>query len=265
MQIEWFFLLALIGVTTGAVSALINIAPSLIALPVFYFFLPLFNLSFDDHMLPLVATCLVAFIPTHLHAWIQSMKNREVDFQHLINYAPGLAMGGIIGAQLLSLVSFSVFNVFFSLLALVTILQIIFALRSVNYAGIHVNKLSYIPVGLGFGAVSLLAGTCGRVMGDVLQAVNKKNSSQKEGTVQGFIVFTSIAAMVGFIYPAQPFKYFDVSGFVGAMHLPSLLVLAISHWCFYWLCHNRGNELDKMVLCVCFILFLVCALFRMWI
>ena len=265
MEVEWFFLLFLIGAAAGAIGALIRISSVLVALPAFYFFLPLFDVSFEELMLPVIATCLIAFLPTHLYVWIRSMKNGSVDFQHLINYAPGLAMGGIIGAQLLSLISFSIFNLFFSIIAIVAILQTIFVLRSVSIIKISMNKLSYMPLGLGLGVLSLLAGSCGRIVGDALQAVNRIESSKKEGSIQGFVVFTSISAMVGFIYPAQPFNTLDMSGFVGAVHFPSLLVLAISYWGFYWLCQNKGNDLDQMVLRISFILFLICSLFRMWI
>ncbi|MEO9274256.1 sulfite exporter TauE/SafE family protein [Marinomonas sp. 5E14-1] len=265
MMLEWCLLLVLIGSGAGAVSSLIRCAPALIALPSFYFFLPLFDVSFAEVMLPVIATCLVAFIPAHLHAWIRSMQKGLVDFQHMINYAPGFAMGGIIGAQLLSLINFATFNIFFLLIAIIAILLMIFTLRSPQIAPRKTNRVAYIPVGLGLGVVSLLAGNCGRVMGQLLHVNSNNPEKNADGTILGFAIFTSIAAMVGFIYPAQPFDQFGLSGFVGAIHLPSLAVLAINYWFFYWLCYKRENNLDRVILYISAIVFLVCSLVRMWV
>lgn len=265
MILEWCLLLVLIGSGAGAVSSLIRCAPALIALPSFYFFLPLFDVSFDEVMLPVIATCLVAFIPAHLHAWIRAMQKGQVDFQHMINFAPGFAMGGIIGAQLLSLINFVTFNVFFLLIAIIAILLMIFTLRSIQIAPRKINRVAYIPVGLGFGVISLLAGNCGRVMGQLLHMSSDNPEKNIEGTILGFAIFTSIAAMVGFIYPAQPFDQFGLSGFVGAIHLPSFAVLAICYWFFHWFCYKRGNNLDRVVLYASAIVFLMCSLVRMWV
>lgn len=263
--IEMFFLLLFIGAATGAATSVIKIAPSLIAIPALYFFLPVFNLSFQDLMLPAIATCIAAFIPTHLYAWITSMKKAEVDSQHLINFAPGIAMGGVIGAQLLSLSSLLVFKLAFSLISLITVLNIVFRpqLRSINT--VKIGKLAHLPIGLFVGVFSLLSGNCGRVLASLLCSLKKVDQKQHQGTSDGFVVFASIAALVGFIYPAQTFDHMNMAGFAGAVHLPSMMILSCSHFFFYWLSRNLGNDLDKSVLSISFVVFITCSLIRIWI
>lgn len=264
MILEWCLLLVLVGVGAGAVSGFIRCAPALITVPTFYFFLPLFDASFEEVFLPVIATSIVAFIPAHLHAWIKSMRRGQVDFQHMIHYAPGFAMGGIVGAQLLSLIHFSIFNLCFLFISLVAILLMLFSFRPVFSISFHVSRVAHIPIGLVCGVVSLLAGNCGRVMGQLLHVANGHSEKSIDGTVLGFAIFTSIAAMVGFIYPAKPFEHFGVSGFVGAIHLPSVLVLSVGYWLAYWVSHKRGNGLDRAVLYVSVMIFLVGSLARMW-
>lgn len=263
-SIEMFLLLIFIGAATGSVSSIIKIAPALIAIPALYFFLPVFDLSFQSLLLPTIATCITAFIPAHLYAWIGAMKRGKVDSQQLINFAPGVAMGGVIGAQLLSLSNSLVFCIAFSFVSLIAVLNIVFYSKLER---LHVKKLGRywnLPIGLGIGVLSLLAGSCGQVLSRLLCGLVGVKAERQQGTADGFVVFASIAAMVGFIYPAQPFNQIGLSGFAGAVHLPAMIVLACSHMLFYWLCRHRGNELDKSVLSISFVVFMVFSVIRLW-
>ena len=266
-SVEMFFLLLFIGAATGSVASVIKIAPAFIAIPALYFFLPVFDLSFQVLMLPAIATCITAFIPAHLYAWITSMKKGQIDSQQLINFAPGIAMGGVIGAQLLSLSSLLIFKVAFSLIALISVVNIVFQPQLDKVRTMQIGKAGYLPIGLAIGSLSLLSGNCGQVLGNTLCTVKKigNGKEQRQGTTDGFVVFASIAAMVGFIYPAQTFDNMGLSAFAGAVHLPSMVVLSCSHIFFYWLCRNRGNELDKSVLSISFVVFVVFSVIRLWI
>jgi len=265
MPIELMLILVLVGAVAGAISSLTDISPTFVAIPVFYFFLPVFDLSFERFMLPIIATCIVAFIPVHLYSWIKSMKRQEVDFQQLVYFAPGIALGGVIGAQLLSLVNINIFKVAFSGVALLAIMNTVLSLRTASFRTFNMNKSVNVFLGLAVGTVSILSGDCGRTLGERLLAVNGSDKPlKKNNTASGFVVFASIAGMVGFIFPANAFEYLDLTLFAGAIHLLSLLFLAVSHGLFYWFCHNRGSDLDRRVLSMSLIVFIVCTLVRFW-
>lgn len=263
--IEMILLLLFIGATTGSITGLISIAPTLIAIPALYLFLPIFGYSLSEFMLPVVATCITAFIPTHLFAWINSMKQGGVDSQHLIRFSPGIAMGGVIGAQLLSLISFDVFKLCFSVLVVISIIGMFFHSSLAKSKTCNINKGAALPIGLIVGASSVISGHCGTVFTYGLEKFNKTDKKLITGTISGFAVFASIAALIGFVFPAKAFENAGLSGFSGAIHIPSMLVLALSHFTFYLLCRNRGNALDKKVLSIGFITFLVCSLIRLWV
>ena len=173
-------------------------------------------------------------------------------------------MGSVIGAQLLSLSSLFVFKIAFSLISVIAVTNIVFRPQLERMNGIKIGKLGHLPIGLTVGALSLLSGNCGRVLGDMLCTLKEVEQKQHQGTSDGFVVFASIAAMVGFIYPAQMFDHIGLSGFAGAVHLPSTVILSCSHLFFYWLCSNRGNELDKNVLSISFVIFIVFSVTRLW-
>ncbi|MCW4631827.1 MULTISPECIES: sulfite exporter TauE/SafE family protein [Marinomonas] len=262
--IELIFLLIFIGAATGATFASIHVSPALIAVPTIGFFLPVFGLSFSQYMLPIVATCITAFIPTHLYSWVQAMKRQDVDSQSLIYLAPGMAMGAVIGAQLLSIINLLTFKITFSLIALIAVINVVYELRQRQTPILFMNILGRLPTGLFIGVLSLLSGNGGGVLARSLLKQKNITSKNQQGTIDGLVVFASIAGMVGFIYPAQALNSIGESGFAGAIHLPSLLVLACSHGFFYWLCRHQSNRLDKNVLLISFIIFIVCSAIRIW-
>ncbi|MDB4837070.1 sulfite exporter TauE/SafE family protein [Marinomonas sp.] len=259
MTIELIFLLILIGAGTGAVSSVVAFPPSFIAISAAYFFLP-----FDNVFLPVIATCLMAFLPVHLYAWVKLMKRHKVDFPLLIQFSPGIALGAIIGAQVLSFMEPVVFKVCFTALALSFIYNLGVSSNLISFHKRTLPKAMSLPVGMGVGSISLLAGNCGRVLGEFIYNISNKDTERKEGTVLGFIIFSSIAALIGFIFPAQDVETYSLYGFAGAIHLPSLMVIGGTHSLFYYLFHERGNELDNNVLLICCLLFTLCTLFRLW-
>lgn len=262
--IELIFLLIFIGAATGATFASVHVSPALIAIPTIGFFLPVFGLSFSEYVLPIVATCITAFIPTHLYSWIQAMRRQDVDSQCLIYFAPGVAMGAVIGAQLLSITNLLTFKVAFSLIALMAVINVVSELRRGQKTILLFNRLGRLPTGLFIGVLSLLSGNGGGVLARSLCTQKNITSKNQQGTIDGLVVFASIAGMVGFIYPAQAMNNLDESGFAGAIHLPSMLILACCHGFFYWLCRHQNNRLDKNVLLISFMIFIACSALRIW-
>jgi uncharacterized protein len=264
LTIELILLLIVIGAATGATSSTIHVSPTLIAIPTICFFLPVFGLSLSLYVLPIVATCIAAFMPTHLYSWIQAMRRQDVDSLCLIRYAPGIAMGGVIGAQLLSITNLLIFNIAFSVVAFLAVVNVVVEMRRGKTTLFVLDKVGRLPAGLFIGVLSLLAGNAGGVLARTLCVPKNTAPNHQQGTIEGLVVFASIAGMVGFIYPAQAMSVMPLSGFAGAVHLPSVLVLACSHGFFYWLCRHQGNRLDKNVLWVSFIVFMACSVIRLW-
>lgn len=264
LSIEMILFLLFIGSATGSITALIRVSPTFIGVPAAYLFFPVFDYSFEDHVLPIVATSITAFIPVQLYIWINAMKANAVDPTSLIYFAPGIAMGGVIGAQLLSIVSVLVFKAAFSMMVVVALFSLLFPIKTEKINDKTLKRFTDLPTGLLVGLVSLLSGNNGQDLGFMLSRFKKISLNLIDGTTAGFVVFTSIAAMIGFIFPAKPFNDMGLLGYAGAIHLPSLVILALSHTFFYWLCRNRGNTLDTKVLAVSIAIFLACSVVRLW-
>ncbi|MBJ7538211.1 sulfite exporter TauE/SafE family protein [Marinomonas transparens] len=261
MQAEWFLLLMLLGAGSGAVNGVIGFCSMLIVVPVLYFFAPFFEFDFSNMLLPIVATCIAAFTPTYLYQWVRAMKEGKVAFQKLIDFAPGVAMGGIIGAQLMSLINWPVFFVCFSIVSLMACFNFVLQIIKPEQRQVA-SPLARLPIGLSIGALSLLSANSGKTLSESLFFAQPCPVEQRQATATGLAVFASIAAVVGFAFPAVAFDKLNLSGFAGAIHLPSFVVLSLSHFVFYWLCQSKGNTLDKGVLTVSLIVFLIVSLLR---
>lgn len=268
--IDIILLLLFIGAATGSTSSLISIAPAVIAIPSMFFFFPVLGLSFDEWLLPIMATVLTAFLPIHCWLWFRFMRQGSVDIQRLTQFASGVAMGGVIGAQLLSLISLSVFKVIFSLVAFFTLINLVRSVPFGLFKQAEISRFVRLPVGLLLGAMAILSGnitqSVGVIAGSDDEGFSKKKerSIQKRGTIEGLVAFASFAAMVGFLFPAQAQTVSDMAGFIGAIHFPSAFVLAISHGLFFWLCDRKGSDFDKRVLSLSVAVFIGCSLFRLW-
>ncbi|MCB5160306.1 hypothetical protein [Marinomonas algarum] len=126
------------------------------------------------------------------------------------------------------------------------------------------NRLLRLPIGLFLGSVSVISGTSGQAILTRLNRWQGVLPSKINGSTDGLALFAAIAAMVGFLYPAQSSKTFDLIGFAGAVHLPSAVLLGMSYGLGYWFCLGRGNTLDKRVLSLCVAVYLLCSLVRFW-
>ncbi|MCV2402775.1 sulfite exporter TauE/SafE family protein [Marinomonas sp. C2222] len=264
MTIELTLFLMLIGIVAGVLSKAVNFSPAFIAISAAYFFLPIFNTSLEHALLSVVATSIFSFLPMHIYTWLESMRSKSIDFPMLVQFSPGIALGAIIGAQVLSFMNPIVFKVCFSLLVIIYTYNALLSSNLITHKVRKTSKGFSLLVGMLVGGVSLLAGSCGRVLGDSLFSFLSKDLNNKEATVRGFVVFTSIAALIGFAFPAQGFDTHNLFGFTGAVHLPSALIMGLSFSVAYLLCRRQINDLDKNVLIISCVLFLVFTVFRLW-
>ncbi|MBR7888447.1 sulfite exporter TauE/SafE family protein [Marinomonas sp. A79] len=267
-SIDLILLLLLIGAATGSTTSLLSISPAVIAIPGMFFFFPVLGLSFDEWLLPVMAMSLTAFLPVHCFVWFRAMRKGDVDIQRLTQFASGVAMGGVIGAQLLSFMDVSVFKAIFSLVALLTLINLVRPVPFALFNQAEVSRFIRLPVGLLFGTLAVVSGNTTQSVSGIASHddhSDKSDALQKRGTMEGLVVFASFAAMVGFLFPAQAQTASDMAGFVGAIHLPSACILAVSHGVFFWLCDRKGNALDRRVLSLSLAAFIGCSIIRFWV
>lgn len=270
MELQLLILLFIIGGVAGALYATTQVSTPLFIVSAVLLFLPALGVELSGVLLPVIATSVVSFIPILLLEWVRDMKERKVDSVVLIALSPGAAIGGVIGAQLVSFMSPIYFKVALSILVLLLVyrdwLSARQRLQNTNnaYLGNLNSHALRMPIGLFIGVVSMMAGGAGKIMAETVLTKSSVDHEHRHSTAVGVALFVSIAAMVGFSFPAMPLSLPNTDGFIGGIQLLSCLVLAVSQMLFYLLCREKGNRLDRLVLTIGFVLFMLIAASRVW-
>ncbi|BFM48274.1 hypothetical protein [Marinomonas sp. THO17] len=272
MIIKLSVLFFFIGVMAGVINRYTPISRSILSLTCGYFFLPVLGINLASFYPYLLASVLVACLPVCLYVWLK--KLRHVEPQKLVfKYAPGISMGAVVGAQLVSILSYKVLiivlSVFLFSLLLIQSYRLISHVNGSVILHSHVNKwlkaLKPLPLGmfLGTGAV-LFADDCHTVSKSVLDGAD----SHQPDNQNGLSVFVCFAAMIGFVFPAVQPVFIDVNvsmdWFAGLVCLPISMSLAAG--LFIAACFPAWtiNDFEKKFISFCIILYLVICLIRIW-
>ncbi|KZN13181.1 TSUP family transporter [Marinomonas sp. TW1] len=262
MPIEFAVFLILIGLACGLVSTQIRVSPALTCLTSLYFFLPAIGLSIENVVSIVIATTIVACLPTHLYQWLKAMRVGQVEYVLLFKYAPGFAMGGVIGAQLVSFAGIQVILAFLSFTLLLSIFVSTMPWRHVKLQSIPNFPL---PIGLLAGGISLLGGNDGHIVSRLLERLHHRSVENGDGTLHGMSLFLSFAALIGFVFPATPPPMTSLeAGLVGAIYLPAALILGAGVFLGTLLSRWQVSHYEHKILVICFNLYLIVCLFRIW-
>ncbi|WP_394179185.1 TSUP family transporter [Marinomonas posidonica] len=265
MPVEFTVFLFLMGLGCGLVSAQIKVSPALTCLTSLYFFLPAIDIPVENLISVIIASTIVACLPTHLYSWLKGMKSGQVEYALLLKYAPGFAMGGVIGAQLVSLASFQVILAFLSFSLLLSVFVSTMQWRYIKLQSIPNFPL---PIGLLAGGISLLGGNDGHIVSRLLNHLHHRNPENSEGTLHGMSLFLSFAALIGFVFPAVPPSLPSMMslgfGLIGSIYLPAATTLAVGLFLGTLLSHWQVSQYEHKILLVCFNLYLIVCLFRIW-
>lgn len=270
MDIQFVVFLIVCGAFSGALFATVKMGSALFIVPTVLIFMPVFQLPPPALIVPVIATAITSMVPILLADWLHDMKTQQVDSSSLIAFAPGAAMGGVIGAQIVSLMTFGTFGLLFGLLVVIAIINVFLLYRPFDVLSkwrcfSQLSQSAFrLPITLLIGCVSVMSASSGKLFYTVMLQMHTVKKQQMSGVSTGLALFVVVAAMVGFSFPAKEFALSGTHYFIGAVHLPTCFVLATSQLATYLLCRNKGNALDKGVVQISAVIFLVIAALRIW-
>ena len=244
---EYYILLLIVGATSGILAALINTCSSLLIIPSVYFFMSLLGLQPEEMLLPLIASTLVALLPSHLYQWLQNIRQDTQAYKVIFAYAPGLAMGGVIGAQVFSLVPYAVVILGLVLMLIISSFNLALYRRQTSLSLLKAENPLKLFIGLGIGTFSILASNSSKSISQALLPVRSTNNLVGNACASALAVFTSVGALVGFVYPASLSGLAMGENYIGLLHIPSVVILMSSHFIGYWLFRKKGTQLDTIV------------------
>lgn len=256
-------LLFFVGGAGGCLSGALGICSMLLMVSGIFLFAPI--IGADNDVLSLIATGIASCLPILLYEWLSYLKKQNVNVDSIVYWAPGMVLGGVIGAQLFAFIPLLFLKAMFSLLIVLTIVNIVLFYRPFALPVSGSFRYFRILLGAAIGTLSIVSGHTGKVPAESILRFKGGSPDQLNGTVSGLALFTTIAAVVSLLFPAQV-KAFSFANemMVGMIYLPALGVFITGQLLGFWLGKQGGSQLDKMIMHVFLTAFFLLTLIRIW-
>ncbi|WP_299690333.1 sulfite exporter TauE/SafE family protein [uncultured Tateyamaria sp.] len=223
LVLQMLVLLAVIGAFAGVLAGLLGVGGGIVLVFAFFYAFQTLGYGGPDLMQICVATSLATIIVTSVRSVLGHNKKGAVDWDILRGWAPGIALGAVLGMLVVAGLRSSALQVIFGVLALAVGLYM-----ALGQAGWRlgpampqgIRRLLLSPV---VGFLSVLMGIGGGSFGVPIMTLYAVPIHRAVATAAGFGVVIAVPAVIGFLLspvaaPAPPLT-------VGAVNLPAFAVV----------------------------------------
>jgi len=220
--VEMLVMLMAIGAVAGVLAGLLGVGGGIILVPAFFYAFSYLGFDGPQLMQVCLATSLATIIVTSLRSVRSHNKKGAVDWEVLRGWAPGIAVGAILGALVVVQLRTQTLQVIFGVLALVVSLYMALG-RSDWRLGSEMPKgaprLTLSPL---VGFLSVLMGIGGGSFGVPLMTLYNMPIHRAVATAAGFGMTIAVPSVIGFLLlPVQDAPPFTI----GAVNLPAFFVI----------------------------------------
>ncbi len=219
-------LMLAIGAFAGIVAGLLGVGGGIILVPAFYYSFTSLGYDSPQIMQICVATSLATIIFTSMRSVLGHHKKGAVDWQVLRGWAPGIALGAIIGVLIASGMKSNSLMMVFGILGLFIGSYMAFGKsdwRLGNEMPTGIWRLVFGPV---IGFLSVLMGIGGGSFGVPMMTLYGRSIHRAVATAAGFGVLIAVPAVIGFLLTGHdlatkpPFT-------VGLVNIPAFAVVVV--------------------------------------
>ncbi len=222
-----FYLFA--GGAAGFLGGLLGIGGGLLIVAALSVTLPALGVPHSEVMHVSVATSLAGIVLTASSSTYAQLRRKAVMLPTLLRLAPGLVLGGFIGAHLAQLMSGPVLRWVIAVFCLFMAWRMVFGRNAAGGDSAHVPRSPWLlPAGVGIGTVSAIVGIGGGsltvplLVGMGTKPVRAVATSAAAGLVIGLA--SAISYMLALRAPAQPLP----PGSLGYVYLPAAAATAVA-------------------------------------
>lgn len=162
-MLDYYLLLIPIGLIAGLMAGLLGIGGGLVIVPVLMFFYSRYGLFPETIMQTAIGTSLAVIIVTSVASIYGHHKKRSVNWDLVLAFAPGLVVGGVVGAFIVTQVGSVLLKYFFGVFEILIGLQFIMNFK-IKLAFQLPGRMGQNIVGLIIGLMSALLGIGGGTM-----------------------------------------------------------------------------------------------------
>lgn len=215
-----------IGAFAGVLAGLLGVGGGIILVPAFYYVFQGLGYPAQDLMQICLATSLATIIVTSIRSVLAHNKKGAVDWDILKAWAPGIAVGAVVGFFIASSLRSATLQMIFGVLGIVVGLYMTFGKQHWRIGDEMPRGVARVALSPVIGFLSVLMGIGGGSFGVPTMSLYNVPIHRAVATAAGFGVIIAVPSVIGFltVTPASspPFT-------VGAVNMPAfILVIAMT-------------------------------------
>jgi len=207
LLIQMLVLLLVIGAFAGVLAGLLGVGGGIVLVPAFFYAFQTLGYEGPQLMQMCLATSLATIIVTSVRSVLSHNKKGAVDWEILRRWAPGIAVGAVVGVTTAANLSSTMLQAVFGILGL-----IVGAYMGLGRAEWRLGQM--MPTGAAraamspvLGFLSVLMGIGGGSFGVPLMSLYNVAIHRAVATAAGFGVTIAVPSVIGFLFvsidPAQ--------------------------------------------------------------
>lgn len=217
-------MLMVIGAFAGVLAGLLGVGGGIILVPAFFYAFQVLGYGGDQLMQVCLATSLATIIVTSVRSVLSHNKKGAVDWDILRTWAPGIAVGAVLGVLVAASLRSVTLQAIFGCLGIVIGLYLGFGKQEWRLADTMpkgIKRAIYCPI---VGFMSVLMGIGGGSFGVPLMALHNVPIHRAVATAAGFGVLIAVPSVAGFLLldiseaSRPPFT-------LGAVNVPAFLLI----------------------------------------
>ena len=191
--------LLVIGAGAGLLAGLLGVGGGIVLVPAFFYAFTVLGFEGPDLMQVCVATSLATIVVTSLRSVQSHAKRGAVDWGVLRRWAPGIAVGSVLGMLTAAHLSSTALQAVFAVLALVVGLYLAFGRTDWRVADAMPGRLGSSAMSPAVGYLSVLVGIGGGSLGVPLMTLHNMAIHRAVATAAGFGVVIAVPSVIGFL------------------------------------------------------------------
>jgi uncharacterized membrane protein YfcA len=200
LLLQMLVLLMAIGAFVGVLAGLLGVGGGIILVPSFFFAFQTLGYDSPQLMQICLATSLATIIVTSVRSVLSHHKKGAVDWAILRGWAPGIAVGAILGMLVAASLSSSTLQALFGVLALTVGLYMLVSRAHWRLGTEMPRGLRRIALSPVMGFLSVLMGIGGGSFGVPLMTLYGVPIHRAVATAAGFGVTIAAPAVIGFLF-----------------------------------------------------------------
>lgn len=217
-------LLLAIGALAGLLAGMLGVGGGIIIVSAFFYAFAVLGYESPYLMQICLATSLATIVFTSLRSVASHHRKAAVDWALLRTWAPGIAVGAVVGVLVAAALRSDVLQAIFGVLGLVLGLYLALGRRDWRLGDAMPGGAVRAVMSAVVGFLSVLMGIGGGVMGVPLMTLFGVPIHRAVGTAAGFGALIAVPSVTGFLLIDIP-PELRPPGTVGAVNLPGFLVI----------------------------------------